>query len=167
MPYKPHCLPYRSSERRRGTSAKECLSLMDFLQYIPVLELLFFNLLTIDRCCHKKYSAGTFSVFRSILWHLLPFCPAALLPRGRQIERRRLSVYDSHEFFVQGAPSPAVYDYMYLLDLHPGNHGPVLPDRRTYCPWECFLYPRRRERAVFGDPIPLLPACSSEVYFCD
>ena len=29
---------------------------MDFLQYIPVLELLFFNLLTIDRCCHKKYS---------------------------------------------------------------------------------------------------------------
>ena len=57
MPYKPHCLPYRSSERRRGTSAKECLSLMDFLQYIPVLELLFFNLLTIDRCCHKKYSA--------------------------------------------------------------------------------------------------------------
>ena len=30
---------------------------MDFLQYIPVLELLFFNLLTIDRCCHKKYSA--------------------------------------------------------------------------------------------------------------
>ena len=31
---------------------------MDFLQYIPVLELLFFNLLTIDRCCHKKYSSG-------------------------------------------------------------------------------------------------------------
>ncbi len=29
---------------------------MDFLQYIPILELLFFNLFSIYRCCHKKYS---------------------------------------------------------------------------------------------------------------
>ena len=58
MPYKSHCLPSRSAGRGRGAYAKERLLPMDFLQYIPVLELLFFNLLTIDRCCHKKYSSG-------------------------------------------------------------------------------------------------------------
>lgn len=29
---------------------------MPILQYLPTLELLFFNLFTIDRCCHRKYS---------------------------------------------------------------------------------------------------------------
>ena len=72
MPYKPHCLPYRSSERRRGTSAKECLSPMDFLQYIPVLELLFFNLLTIDRCCHKNIPS------RSLRWYFFCFLQRSL-----------------------------------------------------------------------------------------
>lgn len=31
---------------------------MDFVQYIPILELLFFNLFSIHRCCHKKYSTA-------------------------------------------------------------------------------------------------------------
>ena len=29
---------------------------MPIFQYLPTLELLFFNLFTIDRCCHRKYS---------------------------------------------------------------------------------------------------------------
>ena len=29
---------------------------MPIVQYLPTLELLFFNLFTIDRCCHRKYS---------------------------------------------------------------------------------------------------------------
>ena len=28
---------------------------MPIVQYLPTLELLFFNLFTIDRCCHRKY----------------------------------------------------------------------------------------------------------------
>ena len=29
---------------------------MPIIQYLPTLELLFFNLFTMDRCCHRKHS---------------------------------------------------------------------------------------------------------------
>ena len=31
---------------------------LSFLQYLPILELLVFNLISVDKCLHRKYSAA-------------------------------------------------------------------------------------------------------------
>ena len=43
------------------------------IQYIPILELLFFNLLSIYRCCRRKYSALK-TVLTLVLFSVLLFC---------------------------------------------------------------------------------------------
>lgn len=43
---------------------------MFLIQYIPMLEVLFFNLFAINKCCHKKYSAAK-TVLVLFLWSAL------------------------------------------------------------------------------------------------
>lgn len=52
---------------------------MKMIQFLPILEVLFFNLLTIDLCCHRRYSrprtAAVLGIFSAIL-----FAGAVLIP---------------------------------------------------------------------------------------
>ena len=41
-------------------------TIMQLIQYVPTLEMLIFNLITIDRCCQRKYSAWKTALILSI-----------------------------------------------------------------------------------------------------
>lgn len=49
------------------------------LRYLPTLIMLFFNLLTTDRCCHRKYSAARTFFVCALVFVLTPFCSSLLL----------------------------------------------------------------------------------------
>ena len=68
---------------------------MFLIQYIPMLEVLFFNLFAINKCCHKKYSAAK-TVLVLFLWSALLLVISIILWNIPAL--RKWTVYDSRSF---------------------------------------------------------------------
>ena len=101
---------------------------MDFLQYIPILELLFFNLFSIYRCCHKKYSVVktifVLALFSAAMFlFFLIFAEQFSFRGDGSMSLGGFSLSDCVPSPLQGKFPASLCHYLHLLGIYSGHSG--------------------------------------------